>query len=147
MWLSALALVFVLVLVLMVVVVLSTGVCVLGEQAHTHVNQAVAKLLTGIKADPSLQTALDLNEMDTRKLDFVKRQAEQLVAANVTLIDEQAAYDKILQIIKECPAGATRGEQGKHTHVVIYYDQQDSGEATAQPHIRTPPLFAPKGST
>ena len=147
MWLSALALVFVLVLVLMVVVVLSTGVCVLGEQAHTYVNQAVAKLLTGIKADPSLQTALDLNEMDTRKLDFFKRQAEQLVAANVTLIDEQAADDKILQIIKECPAGATRGEQGKHTHVVIYYDQQDSGEATAQPHIRTPPLFAPKGST
>ena len=89
MWLSALALVFVLVLVLMVVVVLSTGVCVLGEQAHTYVNQAVAKLLTGISADPSLQTALDLNEMDTRRLDFFKRQAEQLVAANVTLIDEQ----------------------------------------------------------
>ena len=66
-WLSALALVFVLVRVLMVVVVLSTGVCVLGEQAHTYVNQAVAKLLTGIKADPSLQTALDLNEIDTRK--------------------------------------------------------------------------------
>ena len=73
-------------------------------------------------------------------MDRFKRQAEQLVASTVTLIDECAGDAEILEALKASPAGRARGEPGKRTHVLIWYDQQDAGEATAQPHLRTPPM-------
>ena len=75
-----------------------------------------------------------------RKLDRFKRQAEQFVASNVTLVDEMQSDDQILAALKESPAGKARAEAGKKQHILIFYDQQDAGEAQAQPHLRTPPL-------
>lgn len=94
----------------------------------------------GIAGDPILKELQDLSEEENRKLDFFKRQAEQLVAANVTLIDETQDDDAILAALKGSPAGQARGDTARRTHVLIYYDQQDVGEASSQPHLRVPPL-------
>lgn len=80
-----------------------------------------------------------------RKLDRYKRQAEQLVASNVCFCDELMDDADILNVLRSSPAGQARGEAGKRTRVLIWYDQQDAGEATAQPHLRTPPLRAKSG--
>ncbi len=73
-------------------------------------------------------------------MDRFKRQAEQFVASNVTLIDETQDDAAIFAALKNSPAGSARAEAGRKQHVIIYYDQQDAGEAMAQPHLRTPPL-------
>lgn len=94
----------------------------------------------GIAGDPILKELQDLTEEETRKLDFFKRQAEQFVAANVTLIDETQDDQAILAALKASPAGQARGDATRRTHVLIYYDQQDAGESSSQPHLRVPPL-------
>jgi hypothetical protein len=102
-------------------------------------------MVNGAEAQGIVLKELDaLEENEARKLDRYKRQAEQLVAAHVTLIDECKSDEAILALLKDCPAGKARGDPApdRRTHVLIYYDQQDAGEATAQPHLRTPPLRA-----
>jgi hypothetical protein len=95
----------------------------------------------GISGDVVLkEAAAELTDDEGRKLERFKRQAIQQVSANVTLADETMDDDKILEILSQCPAGKARGEPGNNSHVLIWYDQQDAGEATAQPHLRIPPL-------
>ena len=98
----------------------------------------------GIDNDPALKELDDLEENESRKLERFKRKAEQLVAAHVTIVDECKTDAEILAILKDCPAGKARGDPApaQRTHVLIYYDQQDAGEANAQPHLRTPPMRA-----
>jgi hypothetical protein len=46
----------------------------------------------------------------------------------------------LLEALKGCPAGAARGSKDARSHVLVFYDQQYAGEASSQPHLRTPPL-------
>ena len=96
----------------------------------------------GIDSDPCLKEAVagELGEIDVQKIERYKRQAEQLVAANVCLVHEQIEDDALAAEIKNCPAGKARGDASRRTHVLIYYDQQDCGEAQFQPHLRIPAL-------
>ena len=66
------------------------------------------------------------------------------MAAHVTIVDECKTDAEILAILKDCPAGKARGDPApaRRTHVLIYYDQQDAGEANTQPHLRPPPMRA-----
>ena len=66
--------------------------------------------------------------------------AQELVASHVTLVHELENDAELLETLKGCPAGAARGNKDARSHVLVFYDQQDAGEATSQPHLRTPPL-------
>ena len=66
--------------------------------------------------------------------------AQELLASHVTLLHEQKSDAELLEALKGCPAGAARGNKDAHSHVLVFYDQQDAGEASSQPHFRTPPL-------
>ena len=94
----------------------------------------------GIDGDPALTELTDVTELNERKLAQFKTMARELVRSNVCLCDETMDDDDIIKALAESPAGTARGDAVRHTHVCIYYDQQDAGEATAQPHLRVPPL-------
>ena len=43
-------------------------------------------------------------------------------------------------LIYKGPVAKVAPSASEHTHLMAYYDQSESGETTAQPHLRVPPL-------
>ena len=72
-------------------------------------------------------------------LERFKRQAELLVEASVVLAQELQDDTEILKLLQAHLIAAVRGDPHLKTRVLGYYDPQENGETTAQPHIRTPP--------
>jgi hypothetical protein len=66
--------------------------------------------------------------------------AQELVASHVALVHEQESDAELLEALKCCLAGVARGSKDARSHVLVFYDQQDAGKASSQPHLRTPPL-------
>ena len=77
---------------------------------------------------------------DFQKLGRHMTQARSLVNTYVVLESETMGDDDLLKTLKESVAGSKSGDAEKKTCTLIWYDQCDAGEATAQPHLRTPGL-------
>eukprot|EP00913_Durusdinium_trenchii_P024825 g23300.t1 len=75
-----------------------------------------------------------------QKLERFKQQAATLVASYISLAEETLSDGELLERIKQSAAGYASPDPSAKTHVLIYYSQHDGGEATAQPHLRVPPL-------
>lgn len=75
-----------------------------------------------------------------QRLERHMSQARALVKTYVTLESETKSDDELLQSLKASVAGSQSGDPEKKTHILIWYNQCDAGEATAQPHLRTPAL-------
>ena len=80
-----------------------------------------------------------MDEADKIKLDRYKAQARALVAAHVFLMEETAEGTEIQQGMQAAMQGATEQLQDG-AYILIYYGQSESGECSAQPHLRVPPL-------
>ncbi len=94
----------------------------------------------GLEADPALKSIGELDDTASFQLDRFKRMARQLVQSHVMLAEETFEDGELLQRLRDSSAGRARGDPEQRTHVIIWYDQQEAGEASAQPHLRTPPL-------
>lgn len=75
-----------------------------------------------------------------KKLERFKQQAATLVASYISLAEDTLSDGELLERIKQSAAGYASPDPSAKTHVLIYYSQHDGGEATAQPHLRVPPL-------
>eukprot|EP00435_Cladocopium_sp_Y103_P011683 s227_g3.t1 len=98
--------------------------------------------------DPVLTSgkAMTLAEEQRRLLKRCENEAKSLVANYVTLAVETMEEAEVLTSLQNSPAGQRRGELAKKTHVLVFYDPQEGGEASAQPRLRRPPLRNKKGS-
>ena len=109
-----------------------------GDQDDTDPIALAAKA-HGIEAEAVLRE-VPLGDSETHRLNRYIRQAEQYVSANVCLVHELMSDEEIITLLKGSGAGSALGSSEKKTHVLVWYDQQEGGESSAQPHLRIPPL-------
>ena len=67
-------------------------------------------------------------------------QARSLVKTYVVLEPETKSDEDLLESLKQSPAGNASGDAEKKTHMLVWYNQADAGEAQVQPHLRIPGL-------
>lgn len=118
------------------------------EDTVEEVSAPVVINTESLANDPVLTSgkAMSLAEEQRRLLKRCENEAKTMVANYVTLAVETMDEAEVLASLRDSPAGSRRGELAKKSHVFIYYDPQEGGEASAQPRLRRPPLRNKKGS-
>ena len=97
----------------------------------------------GIKSDQAIaEVTPQLDDASSKQMERFKRQAEMLVESHVVMANELQTDEYIVSMLQSSPVGQIRGDPKLKTHVLVYYDPQESGETMNQPHLRSPPLRA-----
>ena len=117
-------------------------------------DEVSADRVHGLGADAGLQaivsTLKDSGEAqdveDLQKLERFMSQARGLVSTYCSFALETETDADLVQHLKETAAGSHEPRVSENAHVLCYYSAQDCGEATSQPHLRTPALRRPRRS-
>ncbi|CAE7018635.1 sinIM, partial [Symbiodinium sp. CCMP2456] len=111
-------------------------------------DEVSADRVHGLGADAGLQAIVsnlkDSGEAqdveDLQKLERFMSQAQGVVNTYCSFALETETDADLVKHLKESAAGSHEPKVSENAHVLCYYSAQDCGEATSQPHLRTPAL-------